>query len=521
MACQRIRENLPKLDNSTPGEVIQRLCWITENVYKEATKSLKERPRWVTIRVYQEILKRPKETALMKLSRRQVQRQSRTLPRLRFEEQKLTSFSGLVVFQALFSRLELRDRLRRCFRHLKGTPAYDYGIVMLGLVVHLLLGYRKLRDIRYYHDDPMVQRLLGLKQLPDVATVSRMLSNLNEKVVTRLRELVRELVIQRLARLQLARITLNFDGSTLGTGRRAEGTAVGFNKKKKGQRSYYPLFCTIAQTGQVLDFLHRPGNVHDSRGAREFILACVEWIRAGLPGVHIEVRMDNAFFSDAIVTLLQELEVEFTISVPFARFAELKHRLERRRIWWRLNADQGYFELDWKPKSWPRRFRFLAVRSRIKVQRRGVVQLHLFEPYAFGYDFKLVVTNKTISARHVVAFHDGRGAQEGVFAELKSEGQMDYIPVRTLTGNQTYMLAAILAHNLNRELQMQVRSPERRTTKKRAPLWYFERLETLRRKLIQRAGRLTRPQGALTLTLTANEAVQNKLLGYLEDLQAA
>ncbi|MCP4289843.1 MAG: IS1380 family transposase [Gammaproteobacteria bacterium] len=457
----------------------------------------------------------------MKLSRKQVQRQSRTLPRLEFQDQKLTSFSGLVVFQALFSQLHLRDRLRRCFRHLKVKPAYDYAIVMLGLVVHLLLGYRRLSDLRYYHDDPMVQRLLGLKRLPNIATLSRMLANLDAKVVTRLREFVRELVIQRLAALQLRRITLNFDGSTLGTGRRAEGTAVGFNKKKKGQRSYYPLFCTIAQTGQVLDFLHRPGNVHDSVGAREFILDCIEWIRAALPGVNIELRMDSAFFSDAIVSLLHDQDVEFTISVPFARFVELKQRLEKRRVWWPINAEQGYFELRWKPKSWSRKFRFLAVRTRTKVQQRGVVQLDLFEPYVYGYQLKVVVTNKSISPRHVVAFHDGRGAQEGVFAELKSEGQMDYIPVRTLIGNQTYMLATILAHNLNRELQMLVRPPQRKTTPKRAPLWNFERLDTFRRKLLQRAGRLTQPQGVLTLTLSANEAVKNELLGYLEELQTA
>ena len=65
------------------------------------------------------------------------------------------------------------------------------------------------------------------------------------------------MVLDRLLALQLATVTLDFDGSVLSTGRIAEGTAVGFNRKKKGQRSYYPLFCTVAQTGQVLDVLHR------------------------------------------------------------------------------------------------------------------------------------------------------------------------------------------------------------------------------------------------------------------------
>ena len=54
---------------------------------------------------------------------------------------------------------------------------------------------------------------------------------------------------------------------------------MGYNKENKGARSYYPLFCTIAQTGQVLDVLHRSGNVHDSKGALEFVTACVQTVR--------------------------------------------------------------------------------------------------------------------------------------------------------------------------------------------------------------------------------------------------
>src|SRR5206468_12440745 len=128
--------------------------------------------------------------------------------------------------------------------------------------------------------------------------------------------------------------------------------------------------------------------------------------------------------------------------------------------------------------------------------------------------------NKTISARHVVAFHHGRGAQEAIFAELKSQGHMDYIPTRTLLGNQTYLLVVVLAHNLNRELQMQVSEPERKTIEKRPALWVFERLATLRQRLIQRAGRLTRPHGVLTLTVSANPATREDLLGCLDILQA-
>jgi len=220
----------------------------------------------------------------MKCSRRQVRGKAHALPVLKFENQSLTSFSGLVVFQQFFTLLRLKARLARCFAHQRVGKVFSRATLFLQLVLHLLLGYRELRDSRYYQDDPLVKRLLGLQRLPDVATISRMLKEADAKSVANLQALLRELLFERLVNLALPRITLDFDGSVLSTTRRAEGTAVGFNKKKKGARSYYPLFCTIAQTGQVLDFLHRSGNVHDSHGAQEFILACIQAVRQVLPG---------------------------------------------------------------------------------------------------------------------------------------------------------------------------------------------------------------------------------------------
>ena len=61
------------------------------------------------------------------------------------------------------------------------------------------------------------------------------------------------MVLEGLQREQFPRLTFDFDGSVQSTQGHAEGTAVGFNKSKKGARSYYDLFCTVAQTGQFFD----------------------------------------------------------------------------------------------------------------------------------------------------------------------------------------------------------------------------------------------------------------------------
>ena len=82
-----------------------------------------------------------------------------------------------------------------------------------------------------------------------------------------------------------------------------------------------------------------------------------------------------------------------------------------------------------------------------------------------------------------------------------------------------FALAAMLVHNIIREMQMLTNEQQRSTTERWAQLWHFTRLGTLRRQLIQRVGRLTRPQGTLNLAMNANPAVKTESLHYLDVLK--
>ena len=347
---------------------------------------------------------------------------------IRFEAQRLTSHAGLVVFQRLFARLGLKERLRQCFRHLPQRAYPPHAIVLL-LVVHLL-GCRGLRDMARYRNDEAVRRAVGLRRLPDVSTVSRVLAGMDGRCVDKVRAANRELVVGRLRTLRPRRTTVDFDGSVLGTKRRAEGTAVGYNPARKGQRSYWPLFATVAQTSQALDVLHRPGNVADSTGAREFMDETLARLRGALPGTRLEARADGAFFGEDILDLFERRRVDYSVSVPFERFPALRQLIESQTRWRKAGRDVECFEPDWKPNSWARQRRIVVIRRRVPIRRPGPLQLDLFEPRAHRFEFKAVVTNKRQSARRVALFHDGRGAQEALFAELKSQCALSHVPAR-------------------------------------------------------------------------------------------
>jgi len=452
---------------------------------------------------------------IVKVSRSSIYCNTRSIPDLKFEDQQLTSFAGLVVFNVVFRKLGFVRHMKQISSHIRSKCVYGTHTIIHVLVLHVLLGYRRLQELDAYREDPMVLRVLGLKRLPDVSVISRALRVMDSRVVAGMRAYVRNRVLERIRSSGVKRITLDFDGSVQSTRRSAEGTAVGYNKKRKGDRSYYPLLCMIAQTGQVFDVLFRSGNVHDSNGSLDFIYQCLTEVRTALPKVTLEARLDSAFFNENLIQLFEEMGVEYSISVPFERFTELKAFIEKRRRWKLVGKGQYGFELKWKPKKWTYRSRFLVVRNTVASRQSGPLQLDLFRPLEEKYEYKVIVTNKKQKMRSVIRYHEGRGSQEGGIGELKNQAAMDYVPVRKWAGNQVYLLCGILAHNLNREVQMEEAAPARVRSEKRSALWVFEKLGTARRRWIQRAGRLSRPQGKLTLTMANVGIMKSRILNLV------
>lgn len=461
----------------------------------------------------------------MKSSRTEIHRRVHAIPEVSFDASRMTSFSGLVLFQHLFKRLDLKVRLRKAFGKEDRQRVFGLATVVMQLVVQVLLGFRRLRDVEYFESDPLILRVLGLKELPSVSTLSRTLGSATPKCVGALRELVRDCVLERLGKLQLATVTLDFDGSVLSTRRHAEGSAVGYNKKRKGARSYYPLFCTVAQTGQFLDMYHRPGNVHDSRHSETFITSTLDEVRRHFPQTRLETRLDSAFFSERTLALLQGLGTEYSVSVPFERFPSLKARIERRTSGWqKIDDTHEFVELTgWHPKSWggSEHHRFMAIRTTRPVRVNGPLQLDLFEPRDHEYEYKVFVTNKKVGGRAAMLFHNGRGNQEATFGEAKHWAALAYVPCRRLVANQIYTASAMLAHNLGRELQMATSEPRTsRATPRRSAIFEFATLGTIRDLFLRRAGSLTRPARALKLTIAATGSARHGIQRYIDRLAA-
>ena len=442
--------------------------------------------------------------------------------KIEFAEQSVSSYAGLELFKRYFRIIGLNSRVRKAFRahEFKGDYAViDYILVFIALWV---TGGRRLRHVAFLCDDPLVKRLCGLKNLPCDRSISRWLGQFTNDSLQALVSLNSEIVEEKLKELDLARITLDFDGTVLSCGDKIEWAFRGYNPHKRFAKSYYPLMCHIAQTGHFLQVRNRPGNIHDSKGALPIIRDCIEQVRKFIPGVVVEVRLDAAFFTKEIVSYLNRARVEYVVKMPMWKWTGIKDQINSTPYW-----RHGNERLSWAKKSvflkkWGGMVEVICFRKKISEKPGGTVghQLDLFSPDDGIYEYFVLHTNKKIQPENLVEFYNGRCAMEHQLAEIKGEFGFDVVPTRHYQGNSAHQQISVLAYNLVRNFQIDTELTQvRPATAKRTNIFEFESLKTIRFELIAAAGRVLNTAGTKILRLNQNIARQQRFQGVTDALE--
>ncbi len=427
---------------------------------------------------------------------------------IQFVPQALTSYGGLELLQRYVRQIDVVTRLRQAFAGLRS----DYGSARLALAVMALfyVGARRLEHLRYLGSDPLVTRFCGLARLPGRRTVANWLRQFTQETLAPLVALNRDLVIETLTRLNLARLTIDVDGSVIRTGSTVRWAFRGFNPHHRKDPSYYPLFAHVAQTGHILQGKNRPGNVHDSKQAGAFLREIIDHLRGRFGRrVALEFRMDAAFFQQRIFRLLTARECFYAIKVGYWSWLPLKQVAAACRRWAPVAPGVGGHETELVIPQWNAlRLRVVLYRKHVGHETRKNFQLDLFTPNDGHYEYSAVATNLPLGLPALWAFACGRGAQEKTFAELKGEFALDVVPTKHYAANSAWQQLSILAHNLIRSFQLETLATPKARSRKRTYGYFFRSMRTLRFLLIARAGRLTRINGRQVLRLTRNPATE-------------
>ena len=431
---------------------------------------------------------------------------------LTFSRERISAHGGLEVLRRYFVAIGLGGRLRAAFRGL--ALHGDYGAVrmVLCLIGFLLAGGRRISHLGVRERDPIFLRFVGWRHLPSDRTVVRWLKALPFEAIERLATVVRDIAYETLARAGFARITVDIDGTVLRTGLFVEGTARGFNPHHPKDKSYYPLTAHLAQTGQILRVWNRPGNVHDSHGAREFLRVVLDDLRERFGHrCPIEVRMDGAFCQPWMFPFLDEEEVEYVVKLPLWEWLHLRERIAGRQRWTRVTDSVSGFAMRFEIPGWGPRKRVVVYRKRVFHRTRKNFQLNLFSPDDGHYEYSAMVTNKNLGIPALWHFMAGRGGHEKTLGELKQHLAFEAVPTQDRVANAIWQQISVLTHNLVRAFQLCLGVPRRPNTRKHTCLYSFASLQTLRFTLIDQPVRIVRPAGRSEIRFAVSRKTRRRI----------
>jgi hypothetical protein len=382
-------------------------------------------------------------------------------PEVRHDSRVLTGFGGLILFSAYLRAIGLVDVLRARTREVSIAGVFPLFSVLLLFVLFIAVGGRRQAHLAYFLHDGLLARLAWLKRLPSAATLSRFFSACKAPLIALVAEVSAHMVIGCARRLGVTgTITLDLDGTVVSTRGHQERARRGYNPIRKGARSYRPLTVHLAELGQFLAVINRPGNEPDNASAAGLMRRVIRRLKAELPGVRIRVRQDSAFFDNKLLRLYEAEGVSY---VAVARmYEDLALVVKERRRWTRVRNGVDAFEFCWKLKSWDDARDFAAYRIRLSereiAERRGE-QLDLFRPSDPEYRYMVLCHNfpaREMPMTELHGFYGGRGGQEKSLGELKSGFAFDVLPSQRYGGNGLWQQLSVLAYNATVGFAMEV-----------------------------------------------------------------
>jgi hypothetical protein len=440
---------------------------------------------------------------------------------IRWTTEALSAHGGLELFNRYLAEHGWTHRLRQIFADRRFDTDYGSWRMSLAVIGLIMVGGTRLAHLRQLSADPLFLRFARLHRLPSERTLSRWLGQLTEAFRDRLQALMRDVAFATWTAAELARVTLDLDGTVIRTGECAEGAERGFNPHHPKDPSYYPLTAHLAQTGQMLGVWNRPGNTHDSVGAVERLQELIDEVRKRLGAVPIEVRLDGAFCQKAVLEALTASCVEYALKMPMWRWLEVQGRISSRKSWVRVNTSVEAFSMPLRIQQWERTERIVVFRKTISGKPAKHFQLNLFQPDDGFYEYSMVATNKTCSEGTVWAFMAGRGGHELTLGELKDGLAFASVVTQDWDANSAWQILNALTHNFARDFQLRagIATPKK-NSRKRTTRLLFRRMRTLRFEWIHLPARIARPHGRPELRIAAETRTRERFDQALRKLAA-
>lgn len=385
------------------------------------------------------------------------------------------SHGGIALFHQLARKIGLIEAIDRRLHLLKFHLPYHESDHVLNFAFNALCEGTCLQDIEIRRNDECFLDLLGATRIPDPTTSGDFCRRFTEPALEDLHEAfhdARKNVWAEQPDAFFEQATLDMDGTLVETtGQCKQGIDIAYN----GKWGYHPLLITLAETGELMCLVNRPGNRPSHEGAAERVDRCLEVCFEGgfrrvllrgdtdfsqtrhLDRWNADPRVRFIFGYDArpnLVALADSLpgrawkrlhrpKHEPTEGEPRQRPHNAKEEVVRRRGFDNLRTErEEVAETNYQPEACAESYRLVILKKHL-TRRRGDEVVGEEVRYFF------YLTNEwTAEPCELVLSANRRCHQENLIAQLSGGCHALRARVDGLVSNGAYMLMTSLAWNL-------------------------------------------------------------------------
>jgi Transposase DDE domain group 1 len=381
---------------------------------------------------------------------------------------------GIGAFHLLAQRIGLIDAIDQKLHLLKIHLPYHESDHVLGLAYNALCDGTCLQDIELRRQDEVYLDALGARRIPDPTTAGDFCRRFRAADVHTLMDIFNEVRQRVWARqpasfFELARIDM--DGVLIETlGECKLGMDIAYN----GLWCYHALVVSLANTGEVLSLLNRPGNRPSHEGAAAEVDRALRVCFAGgfrkvllrgdtdfsqtkhLDGWSVDPRVRFIFgldkswakhvsADDLPASAWKKLDrPRYPVKTqPRQKPPRVKEQIVREREFENKRLiSEDVAEMPYRPVACQNTYRLIVVRKNLSVEKG---ELRLFDDYVYFY---YLTNDWTSTPAELVLEANQRCNQENLNAQLKGGVRALTAPVDNLESNWAYMVMTALAWNL-------------------------------------------------------------------------
>jgi hypothetical protein len=417
--------------------------------------------------------------------------------RVEFDDRRVVCDAGVMLVATLARRLGLEALAGDLVRLRRERPgAANAGRKVMALIYAMVLGADSIDDADVLRAG-RTRRLLG-GWMPAPSTLGTFLRAFTFGHVRQLDKLLGE----SLARAWRAgagpgegRLVIDVD-SFVGEvcGRLKQGAAYGYTRLL----GYHPILATRADTREALHIRLRKGSANTQKGMLRFTDELIARVnRAGATGVKL-LRADSGFWNTKVFERLEKAGWQYSIGVRMIKTVRDAVDAIDEDAWTKIDDYPAEGEAQIAETVYGDR-RLIVRRTRLLG-----AQAELWPDWRHF----CFLTNRTEEIALVEAEHRDHAVVEQVIADLKDQA-LAHFPSGHFNANAAWTVLGALAHNLLRWTQL-LGLPD--TTVRAA--------RTLRRRLLQVPGRLTRHARGWTLHLPARWPWHGDYISALNAIRA-